>query len=198
MSDTLTDDDKLADLGNRLYQRARVLRADEPITDPRGQPIGWLVDSRMPMLEGELFGEVGEVLAERLHDREITQVVGMGFGAFALVCSVLSAAPEFRGGFIRDKRKAYGRRRLVEGPVDRSKPVVLLDDTLNSGKSATKAIQMLRADGFNVVGMMTVFNFSWSSGKVALKSQNVWVDALLDLYQRSSNKKNEYSGSDSA
>ena len=40
----------LARLGHQLYQRALVRRDQEPITDPRGQPIGWLLDTRMPML----------------------------------------------------------------------------------------------------------------------------------------------------
>ena len=131
----------LARLGHQLYQRALVRRDQEPITDPRGQPIGWLLDTRMPMLEGEIFDEIGEVLADRLRAREVYQVAGFGYGSFPIVCSVLGAEgkedePGFRGGFIRERRKAYGRRRLVEGPLDRSAPVVLVDDILNSGRSA--------------------------------------------------------------
>ena len=61
----------LARLGHQLYQRALVRRDQEPITDPRGQPIGWLLDTRMPMLEGEIFDEIGDVLAERLRARVI-------------------------------------------------------------------------------------------------------------------------------
>ena len=101
----------LVELGRRLYDRALIRREDELITDPRGQPIGWLLDTRIPMLDGELFSEVGAVLTRRLRDQDVHQVVGYGFGAYPLVCSVLSG-PEsdaFKGGLIRDERKEIGR-----------------------------------------------------------------------------------------
>lgn len=187
--------EELLDLGRRLYERALVRREQELITDPRGQAIGWLLDTRMPMLDGALFKEVGDVLASRLRAKGVDQVAGFGFGAFALVCSVLSSttgAP-FRGGFIREERKPHGRRRLVEGPVDRTRPIVVLDDILNSGRSAMRAASLLRADGFEVVGLMTLFNFTWSGGRSRIEAQGMWVDTLLDLNLRD----NQPSSSDS-
>ena len=177
---------ELVDLGRRLYEQALVRREDEEITDPRGQPIGWLLDTRMPMLDGHLFPEVGRVLGERLRSRDVHQVAGFGFGSYALVCAVLSSpvTPPFNGGFIRERRKPHGRRRLVEGPIDRSEPVVLLDDILNSGRSAMKAIDLLRSDGFTVTGLMTLFNFTWSGGRQRLESEGLWVDSVLDLNLR--------------
>jgi len=176
----------LVELGRTLYEKALVRREDELITDPHGQPIGWLLDTRMPMLEGEVFREVGRVLAERLRAKDIEQVAGFGFGSYAMICAVMSApsSPPFNGGFVRERRKPHGRRRLVEGPLDRSKPVVLLDDIINSGRSATKALSLLRGDGFNVVGMMTLFNFTWSGGRARLEAQGIWVDSILDLNLR--------------
>ncbi|MEM1093554.1 MAG: orotate phosphoribosyltransferase [Bacteroidota bacterium] len=176
----------LADLGRRLYEQALVRREQELITDPRGQPIGWLLDTRAPMLDGEVINEVGSVISERLRGKNVHQVAGYGFGAHAIVASVLCApgAPRFKGGFIRDQRKPHGRRRLVEGPLDRSNPVVLLDDIINSGRTAIRAINLLRSDGFYVVGLLTLFNFTWSGGKARLESEGVWVDSLLDLNLR--------------
>ena len=176
----------LVELGRRLYEKALVRREDESITDPRGQPIGWLLDTRMPMLDGEIFKEVGQVLAERLRAKNVDQVAGFGFGSYAMICAVMAAPlhPPFNGGFIRDKRKPHGRRRLVEGPLDRDKPLVLLDDIINSGRSATMALNLLRGDGFNVVGMMTLFNFTWSGGRTRLESHGIWVDSILDLNLR--------------
>lgn len=187
----------LVELGRRLYDRSLVRREDELITDPRGQPIGWLLDTRVPMLDGAVFNEVGEVLAERLREKGVHQVAGFGFGAYALVCAVLAASdtpPAFKGGLIREERKAHGRRRLIEGPLDPTEPVVLVDDILNSGRSATQALSRLRREDFDVVGLMTIFNFTWSSGRARLENEGLWVDSLLDLNLRES----ERSSSDSA
>lgn len=176
----------LVDLGRRLYEQALVRREQELITDPRGQPIGWLLDTRIPMLESRMFKEVGKVLAERLRAKSVHQVAGYGFGAYSMVCAALAAPglPTFKGGFVREHRKPHGRRRLVEGPLDRSKPIVLLDDILNSGRSASRAVSLLRNDGFEVVGVMTLFNFTWSGGRARVESDGVWVDSLLDLNLR--------------
>lgn len=186
----------LVDLGRRLYDRALVRREDELITDPRGQPIGWLLDTRVPMLDGELFDEVGGVLAERLRERGVHQVVGYGFGAYPLVCSVLSAGgePAFKGGLVREEAKGHGRRRLVEGPVDGARPIALLDDIINSGRSAAKALELVRGEGYEVVGLLTLFNFTWSSGQARIEDEGLWVDSLLDLNLR----ENKNSTSDSA
>ncbi len=185
----------LVDLGRRLYERALVRREQELITDPRGQPIGWLLDTRMPMLDSAMFKEVGQVVSERLRARNIQQVAGYGFGAYSMVCSVLAAPglPASSGGFVREHRKPHGRRRLVEGPLDRSRPVVLLDDILNSGRSAVRAISLLRNDGFEIAGVMTLFNFTWSGGRTRIEADGVWVDSLLDLNLRD----NAQSSSDS-
>ena len=179
----------LARLGHTLYQRALVRREDEAITDPRGQPIGWLLDTRTPMLDGAVFSEAGAVLAERLRARGVTQVAGYGYGAFPLVCAVLPhGTPEspLAGGFIRERRKPYGRRRLVEGPLDRSQPVALADDILNSGRSAARAVALLRSDGFQVAGLVTLFNFTWSGGRARLEGDGLWVESLLELNLRES------------
>jgi len=174
----------LVEVGQRLYERALVRREEELITDPRGKPIGWLLDTRVPSLDGELFTEVGRVLAGRIRERGYSQVVGYGFGAHPLVCSVLAASngdDRFKGGLIREERKAHGRRRLVEGPVDRLEPVVLVDDIINSGRSAAEALSLLREAEFAVDGLLTLFNFTWSSGQSRIEAEGLWVDSLLDL-----------------
>jgi orotate phosphoribosyltransferase len=177
---------ELLDLGRRLYDRALVRREQELITDPRGQAIGWLLDTRMAMLDGALFREVGDVLAERVRSRGVRQVAGFGFGSYALVCSVLSSGtgPSLSGGFVREHRKPHGRRRLVEGPIDRARPIVVLDDILNSGRSAARSVGLLRQDGFQVAGLLTLFNFTWSGGRARVEELGLWVDSLLDLNLR--------------
>ncbi len=176
----------LVDLGRRLYDRALIRREDELITDPRGQPIGWLLDTRVPMLHGDLFQEVGQVLAKRLLEKGIHQVVGYGFGAHPLVCAVVGTAnePAFRGGLIREERKPHGRRRIVEGAIDPSEPVVLLDDIINSGRSAVEALERLRTANYTVDGLLTLFNFTWSRGRSRIENEGLWVDSLLDLNLR--------------
>ncbi len=180
------------ELGNILYEKALIKSSDEPITDPRGHSIGWLLDTRMPMLEGPVFRAVGNVIAGRLRDRGIEQVAGYGFGAFPIVSSVISSSegPDLNGGFIREVRKKHGRKRLIEGPLTKKLPVVLVDDILNSGRSAIKAVTLMRDAGYQVVGILTLFHFSWGGGRQRLISEGLWVESLLDLTLKNSQSSN--------
>ena len=177
----------IADLGQQLYDLALVLREQEHLTDSHGNPVGWLLDTRMPMLQGPIARQVGERLASRLRAAGVTQVAGYGFGAYPMVCAAVAAPgyPSLTGGFVRPKRKPYGRQRLIEGPIQRDNPLVLLDDILNSGRNALSALSLLRDDGFNVVGFMSIFEFTWSRGRSRLEREGLWVDALLELNQGS-------------
>lgn len=188
---------EVVELGHLLYRKALIRSDDEPITDPKGRPIGWLLDTRIPMLESSIFREVGRVLVEKLREKGITQVAGHGYGALPVVSSVLGSAPdgEWRAGFIRESRKGYGRQRHIEGPIDPARSVVLLDDILNSGQSAERAVTILRKEGFNVDGLVTLFNFTWGGGKRRLEGAGLWVDSLLDINLREPVSKADSDGS---
>jgi orotate phosphoribosyltransferase len=188
------------ELGHLLYQKALVRREDEPITDPKGRPIGWLLDTRIPMLESSIFREVGRVLVEMLTERGISQVAGYGYGAFPVVSSVLGAAPNgsWRAGFIRESRKGHGRQRHIEGPIHASRSVVLLDDILNSGQSAEKAVTILTSEGFRVEGVLTLFNFTWGGGRDRLQDAGLWVSSLLDINLREPTSSSDSDGSSPA
>jgi orotate phosphoribosyltransferase len=176
----------VARLGRRLYERALVRREEEPITDPRGKPIGWLLDTRMALMESELYQQVGAVVGEQLRERGVRQIAGFGFGAYPVVGAVLGCCDgdRFSGGLIREHRKPYGRQRLVEGALDRSMPVAVVDDILNSGRSAEQAVDQLNQEGFTVNGVFTLFNFTWGRGKERLLARGLWVDSLLNLNLR--------------
>jgi len=55
-------------------------------------------------------------------------------------------------------------------------------------------LDLLRGENYNIVGMMTLFNFTWSNGQSRIEDDGVWVDSLLDLNLR----ENKNSSSDSA
>ena len=94
--------------------------------------------------------------------------------------------PAAREAHDAQARVEHGRRRLVEGPLDRSQPVALADDILNSGRSAARAVALLRSDGFEVAGLVTLFNFTWSGGRARLEGDGLWVESLLELNLRES------------
>lgn len=170
-------------LSQKIYDKALVSGSRETLLDPEGRLVEWLLDMRLPLLDGKMSREIGKLIADRLRMSGIRQVAGSGIGASAMVCATINASgsPPLRGGLVRLQPKPYGRRRLIEGPLDPAAPVVILDDLLNSGGTAKRVLKELRREGFMVEGYLTIFEFAWGDGRMALEKEGLWVDALMEL-----------------
>jgi hypothetical protein len=70
----------------------------------------------------------------------------------------------------------------------------MVDDIINSGRSASEALRLLRSADLSVDGLLTLFNFTWSNGQDRIETKGLWVDSLLDLNLQ----EGTGSGSDSA
>ncbi len=184
-------------LSEEIYDMALVSGEQERIIDPEGTKVDWLLDMRIPLLDGSVASRLGNLIADRIRMTGCRQVAGYGFGGNAMVCATIHADgyPHLLGGFIRLQRKPHGRQRLIEGPLDPHLPVILLDDLLNSGTSALHALHQLRSEGFHVAGFFTVFEFTWGSGRAKLEKEGLRVDALMEL---ALNQKTTAGSSDSA
>ena len=170
-------------LPNQVYAAALVESKTEHLTGQDGAPINWLMDARVPLLDGALVHEIGIRLANRVRARTLTQVAGLGLGAFAMVSAAIHAPgqPPLRGGYIRAERKPHGRHRRIEGPITQDRPVALVDDVLNSGTSAVAALELMRAEGFEVQGFVSAFGFLWGTGRDRLEREGLWVETLMEL-----------------
>jgi len=171
------------ELSEEIYHMALIGGQHESIIDTNGKDVNWLLDLRLPLLDGRIANRLGQVIANRLRSQGCLQVAGYGFGGNAMVCAVINCDgnPPLLGGFIRSHRKPHGRQRIIEGPLDTHAPVVLLDDLLNSGKTALYAIGQLRNEGFDVTGCYTVFEYTWGRGRTKLEKEGLWVDTLMEL-----------------
>lgn len=176
-------------LSEETYDMALVSGEHEDIIDSEGGEVDWLLDLRIPLLDGQMAKKIGSLVAHRIRSAGCQQVAGYGLGGHAMVCATINAGgdPALSGGFIRPRRKTHGRRRLIEGPLDRTRPVVLLDDLLNSGATALHALRQLREEGFQVTGYYTIFEFTWGDGRSKLEKKGVWVDTLMGLTLNNNN-----------
>lgn len=85
----------------------------------------------------------------------VDAIGGLTSGADPLVVAVsLLAIMEGRrlpGFFVREKPKAHGTERVIEGVVEEGMNVVILDDVITQGNSVLKAIKGAEAKGARVV-----------------------------------------------
>ena len=118
----------------------------------------YLIDAKRAILRRDGFLALGELVAAQAAAWGATAVGGMTMGADPIVCAALAGGAEVKGFFVRKEVKAHGLGRRLEGPLlepgaDRC---LVVEDVVTTGGSTIRAIEAVRAEGLEVVGVVAV------------------------------------------
>jgi orotate phosphoribosyltransferase/AMMECR1 domain-containing protein len=119
---------------------------------------------------------------ERLAEFESTQLAGHGMTALPLVAGCVALGEgRYTGLGIRKERKTYLSGRRVEGALDRTQPVVVVDDSLSSGKALHDAILALESEGLTVEGAIALVGFRGRGGLEWATDRGYHISVLFDI-----------------
>jgi orotate phosphoribosyltransferase len=82
--------------------------------------------------------------------------------------------------YVRPKPKDHGMENLIEGKVTRNQKVVVVEDLVSTGGSSLKAVQALRDAGFQVLGMVCIFNYGFDVATKNFEEAKVPLITLSD------------------
>ena len=104
-------------------------------------------------------------------------------GADAPACAALAGGADVKAFFVRKESKAHGLQRKVEGPpLVPGERCLIVEDVVTSGGSTVQAIEAVRAEGYDVVGVVSVLDrLAGGAAAIALASG----DAPMRLWRRS-------------
>lgn len=170
---------KLLDL---LLSRSFIRSTPErPLYANGGGPAPWMLDTLQVLLTPDGASLAAACLEPLLRTFQSKQLATYGSTAVPLLQSTLLRLGDgWRGLLVRKTRKTHGRARLVEGPIDGSQPVVLIDDTLATGESVFNAITALSEEGLDVEGVVCLVRYG-AGGVSRVEERGVRVEAVLDL-----------------
>lgn len=126
-----------------------------------GRTSDFFVDCKPAVLTAKGHHLVGELMLDALrHLPQCDLVAGVALGGCPLA-SAVSLMSHIRGRpmsalYVRKAAKDHGTQRLVEGSLEPGAKVVMLEDVITSGGSTLKAIEVLRAAGAEVVGVVVL------------------------------------------
>jgi AMMECR1 domain-containing protein/orotate phosphoribosyltransferase len=169
----------------QLLAREAILHttAREPIRHRDGSVVPWAFYSWHVTLTSQGIGLAAVNLLERLQSYRSTQIASFGYTAMPLMSAcVLLGGGRYTGLCVREARKAYISGRQVEGRPDRTRPVVIVDDSLSSGTSLCKAITALENDGFTVEGAIALVNFPYRGGLEWATANGYRVETLFEMW----------------
>jgi orotate phosphoribosyltransferase len=109
-------------------------------------------------------------------------VGGLTSGADPLVVAISLAALDqgipLPGFFVREKPKAHGTERVIEGTVHGGMNVVIVDDVITAGKSVYKAIQGAEDQGARVVHVFVLVDRE-EGGPEFLRERGYKVESIF-------------------
>jgi orotate phosphoribosyltransferase len=82
--------------------------------------------------------------------------------------------------YVRPKPKDHGMENLIEGRTVKGQKVVVVEDLVSTGGSSLKAVQALKDAGFEVLGMVSIFNYGFDIAKRNFYEANTSLISLCD------------------
>jgi orotate phosphoribosyltransferase len=143
----------LADIREKAVVRARVVLSS-------GREADYYVDLRRVTLDGATAPLVGAVMLDLTADLSYDAVGGLTLGADPVAAAMLHATAA-RGSrldafVVRKQGKEHGLQRRIEGPSVAGRRVLAVEDTSTTGASVLTAVDALREEGAEVVGVAVI------------------------------------------
>ena len=82
--------------------------------------------------------------------------------------------------YVRPKPKEHGLGNQVEGFFEKGKRVVIVEDLVSTGKSSLLVAEVLRKEGLEVHGMVSIFSYGFNVATVAFKNAGIKHISLTD------------------
>jgi orotate phosphoribosyltransferase len=82
--------------------------------------------------------------------------------------------------YVRSKPKEHGLGQQIEGYYQQGQPTVVIEDLLSTGKSSLQVVDILRQEGMEVLGVVSIFNYGFDTVKQAFEKAGVPYISLSD------------------
>ncbi|CAN5129948.1 orotate phosphoribosyltransferase [soil metagenome] len=82
--------------------------------------------------------------------------------------------------YVRPKPKEHGLGNQIEGYYEKGKKVVVIEDLISTAKSSLQVVEVLRKEGLEVIGLVSIFNYGFNEAKTALENAGVECLSLTD------------------
>ena len=170
------------DFASRLLQvKAIKLQPNNPFTWASGWLSPFYCDNRKTLSYPELRNYVKLELVHKVLEcfPEAEVVAGVATGAIAQGALV---ADELNLPFVyvRSKPKDHGLENLIEGDLKPGMKVVVIEGLISTGGSSLKAVEAIRSNACEVIGMVASYTYGFPVAENAFREANVRLETLTD------------------
>ncbi len=83
--------------------------------------------------------------------------------------------------YVRPEPKTHGIKKQIEGKIMENVPVVVIEDLISTGKSSLNAVEALKKNGIDALGVFSIFNYDLEVSKINFKKANQKFYSLSDF-----------------
>lgn len=164
-----------------LKIKAIKLQPANPFTWASGWKSPFYCDNRKtlsyPALRNFVKLEIARLIQEQFG--EVDAIAGVATGAIpqgALVADALNLPFVY----VRSTPKDHGLENLIEGELRPGMKVVVIEDLISTGGSSLKAVEAIRRDGCEVIGMVASYTYGFPVAIEAFKNAKVSLVTLTN------------------
>lgn len=164
-----------------LKIKAIKLQPANPFTWASGWKSPFYCDNRKtlsyPTLRNFVKIEMGRLVLERFG--EVDAIAGVATGAIAQG-ALIAEELNLPFVYVRSTPKDHGLENLIEGELRPGMKVVVIEDLISTGGSSLKAVEAIRRDGCEVIGMIASFTYGFDVAVKAFKDAKVNLVTLTN------------------
>ena len=147
---------------------------DKPFTWASGIKSPVYCDNRLTLTAPAVRCDVEEGLAALIREHYPEAEVLMGTSTAGIAHAAITAhLMNLPMGYVRSGAKDHGRQNQIESRLEKGQKVVVVEDLISTGGSVLEVVEVLRAAGAEVLGIVSIFTYGMKKGLERLAAADV-------------------------
>ncbi len=164
-----------------LQVNAIKLSPEQPFTWASGWKSPIYCDNRkvlsFPFTRDFIKSEMCNVIFEKFPDAGLLAGVATAGIAWGAMAADQLKLPYI---YVRPKPKEHGLGNQIEGFYEEGQKVVVVEDLISTGKSSLQVVDVLKEQGLDVIGMVSIFTYGFSAAGNAFAKAGLTSYSLTD------------------
>ena len=167
--------------GKLLQAEAVQLSPSKPFTWASGWKSPIYCDNRRvlsyPYIRDFIKSEMCNIVFEKFPDVDLVAGVATAGIAWGAMVADQLKLPFI---YVRPKPKEHGLGNQIEGYFRRDQKVIVIEDLVSTGKSSLQVVDVLKKEGIEVAGMVSIFTYGFPVATEAFKTAGIEYYSLTD------------------
>ncbi|PZR26896.1 MAG: orotate phosphoribosyltransferase [Citrobacter freundii] len=164
-----------------LQVNAVKLNIQQPYTWASGWKSPIYCDNRrvlsFPFIRDFIKSEMCNVVFEKFPEAELLAGVATAGIAWGAMAADQLKLPYI---YVRPKPKEHGLGNQIEGFYEKGQKTVVIEDLVSTGKSSLQVVDVLKAAGLDVVGMVSIFTYGFPVAAEAFAKYGLKYESLTN------------------